>query len=186
MSNYLKRDSRTDTDATRRFLDQLEDAMPMPLEGLKVKGAGVYAFYLVSDRSGMYPNAVANEHPMYVGATANLGARMGEYRRRIRKAAGIDLSAVRVRIVPHSVHRARYAESLLHACGPYPWNQGGPIAGLGSNAAGGGRAGSCRPAWHVVHPGWPAAKKLPARYSKRKLRRRARAFDAKFAGPTRP
>jgi Eco29kI restriction endonuclease len=165
-------------------------SQPVHAFGIKpFAGTGVYALYYLGDfptyqplvalcaqggtpeHLGLGPDAV----PIYVGkasASASRGGtlkpkhnralytRLGSHRLSIRRATKtLDPADFRLRYIPmKDVWVALGEAGLLQRYTPI-WNV--VLSGLGNNNPGGGRGDQARSAWDTLHPGRPAAMKLP-------------------------
>ncbi|MEW2427749.1 Eco29kI family restriction endonuclease [Micromonospora sp. NPDC047644] len=152
------------------------------------EGSGIYALYYVGNfplyqpfvqfckRGGCEEQLDLGPHavPIYVGKSSVsssrrgklrdggnkvLYKRIGTHRGSVKAVSGLDLDDFRVRYMPvRDVWVPLGEAGLLQRFTPL-WNV--VLEGFGNNSPGGGRKDQKRSTWDTLHPGRPAAMKLP-------------------------
>jgi hypothetical protein len=155
-----------------------QPAGPLP-PNEKFDGAGAYSLYYKGDfelYSGI--SSPAFETPIYVGCAVPAGGRKGgdfatpseigtalykrlvEHYGSIKAAENLNIDDFRCRFLVVTPVWVRLAESLLINRYRPIWNL--YLDGFGNHAPGKGRKAMARPAWDIVHPGRPWARRLRA------------------------
>lgn len=137
--------------------DRLRDQTPVALADagtLLPHAPGLYVFGLGRDHVRYQP-LVQRGAGLYIGSTHDLAQRAQTYwRRLVDTDVGDGLVTASVAFGgPLARGWARWAEQVLLASVPTPWNAPGPVYGVGGNVQGGRRASRVPPFW-ALHPGW--------------------------------